>query len=125
MWRLSDWVILFFSLKMGHNNTTDLLHFKLGSSNHQAMDRMAIAFFFCMLSIVMVVVLYLCFWYKVERSFSKDINRNKIKVTWILSNSLLISISQILEREVDSLTSKMLWLEGSMAVAECEDRVSK
>eukprot|EP00092_Neocalanus_flemingeri_P063536 GFUD01076910.1.p1 GENE.GFUD01076910.1~~GFUD01076910.1.p1 ORF type:complete len:202 (+),score=56.94 GFUD01076910.1:40-606(+) len=74
-----------------------------------AVDRMGVALFFCLMSIVAVVGLYLCFWAKVEKGNQQDTNRHKIKV---------------LERDVENLNRKVLWLEGSQAVAECEDRDS-
>ena len=46
------------------------------------MDRMAVALFFCLMSIVMVVALYLCFWSKVEKVNVRDANRHSIKVTF-------------------------------------------
>eukprot|EP00092_Neocalanus_flemingeri_P072970 GFUD01089926.1.p1 GENE.GFUD01089926.1~~GFUD01089926.1.p1 ORF type:complete len:191 (+),score=56.22 GFUD01089926.1:17-589(+) len=75
----------------------------------EAVDRMGVALFFCLMSIVAVVGLYLCFWAKVEKGNQQDTNRHKIKV---------------LERDVEKLSRKVLWLEGSQAVAECEDRDS-
>ena len=47
----------------------------------EAMDRMGVAFFFCFISIVMVIGLYLCFWSKVEKAKQRNMNRHSIKVT--------------------------------------------
>eukprot|EP00090_Calanus_glacialis_P005163 TRINITY_DN13970_c0_g1_i2.p1 TRINITY_DN13970_c0_g1~~TRINITY_DN13970_c0_g1_i2.p1 ORF type:complete len:141 (-),score=48.48 TRINITY_DN13970_c0_g1_i2:220-591(-) len=85
---------------------------KSSSPNHEkqsgeATDRMGVAFFFCFISIVMVIGLYLCFWSKVEKAKQRNMNRHSIKM---------------LEREVARLSCKVLWLEGSMAVADCDHR---
>ena len=95
-----------FIHNMSHQSNQD----NIGSDQKSgdAVDRMGVALFFCFMSIVMVVGLYLCFWAKVEKANQKNTNRHNIK---------------ILEREVERLSRKVLWLEGSMAVAECEDRV--
>merc|ERR1712215_573607 len=73
------------------------------------LDRMGVALVFCLLCIVVVVGLYLCFWVKVERARLQDNNRLKIKV---------------LEKKVDKLTRKVLWVEGRVAVTDCENRDS-
>ena len=44
-------------------------------------ERMGVALFFCLMSIVAVVGLYLCFWAKVERGNRQDTNSHNIKVT--------------------------------------------